>query len=61
MESDRILSVEETELKKKAKENYKKMGSFGRNSLETIIKGDLAKRRGQKYGLFPPYGKCKAQ
>ncbi|RVW84498.1 hypothetical protein CK203_041242 [Vitis vinifera] len=31
------------------------MGAFGGNTLETIITGDLAKGRGQKYGLFSPY------
>ncbi|RVW74015.1 hypothetical protein CK203_055872 [Vitis vinifera] len=52
VESDRILSVEETELKRRPRKTIK-MGAFGRNSLETIIKGDLAKGRGQKYELFP--------
>ncbi|RVW66520.1 LINE-1 reverse transcriptase-like [Vitis vinifera] len=38
VESERSLSLEETELKKEAKESYKKW-SFGRKSLETTLKG----------------------
>ncbi|RVW75252.1 hypothetical protein CK203_047132 [Vitis vinifera] len=36
-ESGRILTVEETELKKEAKDNYRKWGDYGRNSLETAF------------------------
>ncbi|RVW88874.1 hypothetical protein CK203_045021 [Vitis vinifera] len=51
VESDRILSVEETELKKRPRKTIKN-GSFGRNSLETIIKGDLAKEGDRNTGYF---------
>ena len=45
-ENDRILTMEESELKKEAKENYKKMGDYGGNSLETALEGNMAEGGG---------------
>ncbi|RVW44585.1 hypothetical protein CK203_104457 [Vitis vinifera] len=57
VESERILSVEETELKKEAKENYKKW-CFWKKLIETIIKGDLAKGRDRNTGSEGRNCKC---
>ncbi|RVW96466.1 hypothetical protein CK203_029756 [Vitis vinifera] len=46
VECDRGLSERETKLKNETKETFKKVGTFGRNPLETIVKGVVAKGRG---------------
>ncbi|RVW59228.1 hypothetical protein CK203_101413 [Vitis vinifera] len=46
VESERILSERETELKKEAKEKLSEVGAAGRTSLEAIVQGTLVKGRG---------------